>query len=59
MCKWKILKPKEAKKYGITSLTMDDGGVFLKIAFSNIPEGMDVKDWLKFIVDKGIVERVE
>lgn len=59
MCKWKILKPEEANKYGITLLTIDDGRVFLRQDFANVPKGVDVEDWLKFIVDEGIVERVE
>ena len=59
MCKWKILKPEEANKYGITLLTIDDGRVFLRQDFANVPKGVDVEDWLKFIVDEGIVARVE
>lgn len=53
-CKWRILDDEAAKKYGLSILAIGNDFNILTINLDNIPAGMDVKEFVRFLEQTGI-----
>lgn len=53
-CKWQILDDDAAKKYDLRILSIGNDFNLLTMNLDNIPDGMDVKEFVRFIEETGI-----
>lgn len=56
--KWKILKPKEAHKFGMKILRAGPER-YLEIDLCSIPDGMSIDEFIDFVEKAGIVMNVD